>query len=100
MQCNGIDLVRVVIPAVDVLQVLLGLLKPDQGRVSLSCGDAVPGPGLGWMPQSVCLHNYFSVSEILRYYATLGGVPPHLTRQRISTVLEFLNLSDKVRGSG
>ena len=85
-----------------LLQVLLGLLKPHSGRVSVQCGGvtAVPGPGLGWMPQALSLHNYFSVSEILRYYATLGGVPPHLRRRRISTVLEFLNLSDKVRGCG
>ena len=76
---------------------MLGLLKPQSGRVTVSCGGAVPGPSLGWMPQSLALHTYFSVVEILRYYATLGGIPPHLRSQRIRTVLEFLNLSDKVR---
>ena len=81
-------------------KLILGLLKPDSGRVSVSCGGAVPGPALGCMPQSLSLHNYFSLSEILLYYATLGGVPADLRRQRISTVLEFLKLSDKVRASG
>ena len=57
----------------------------------------VPGPGVGCMPQTISLHSYFSVREILEYYADLGGLPAALKRQRISTVLQFLNLSEKVR---
>ena len=75
---------------------MLGLVPADSGRVRLSCGGAVPGPGLGFMPQSPSLHSYFSVLEILQYYARLGGLPPHLTSHRISSVLQFLDLTHKV----
>ena len=77
---------------------MLGLVPADSGRVRLSCGGAVPGPGLGFMPQSPSLHSYFSVLEILQYYARLGGLPPHLTSHRISSVLQFLDLTHKVSG--
>ena len=77
----------------DGLQTMLGLLMPSSGSVT-----SVGGPEVGCMPQSLSLHLYFSVREILQYYAGLGGLSPHLTPGRISTVLQFLHLSDKVRG--
>ena len=58
----------------------------------------VRGEEVGWMPQSLSLHGYFSVQEILAYYARLGGLQPTTIPDRVSTVLQFVKLSEKVRG--
>ena len=49
------------------------------------------------MPQSLSLHGYFSVKEILTYYGRLGGLSTQMIPDRVSTVLQFVNLSEKVR---
>merc|ERR1711892_170235 len=79
-----------------ILKVILSLLKPDSGTVVVRCKSAIPGPGVGLMPQNVALHLYFSVSEILHYYSLLAGLTDQERADKQETILSFLNLSKKV----
>ena len=47
------------------------------------------------MPQSLCLHSYFTVSEILVYYGRLVGMTGENIEDRSQAVKEMLNLCDK-----
>ena len=76
-------------------QVILGLIKPNSGSVVVRSNSAIPGPGVGVMPQNIALHLYFSVAEILHYYSLLAGLKDQERRDKQETILSFLNLSEK-----
>ena len=67
------------------------------GRIPGSPQSDIPGPGAGYMPQELALFDEFSIEEILNYY----GVIYHLKRQqidnRVSELIQILNLSEKER---
>ena len=79
-----------------ILSCCLGLVKPQSGTVSLNGqspsdpGLGVPGENVGYMPQELSLHPYFTPREVLKYYGLVFKVPD--LSERIDEVLELLDL--------
>ena len=44
-------------------QIILGLIKPGSGSIVVQSKSAIPGPGVGVMPQNTALHLYFSLER-------------------------------------
>ena len=51
---------------------------------------------IGYMPQSLALHIYFSCKEILSYYCCIHGLDDVKREERIKFLLKTLKMSDKV----
>jgi ABC-2 type transport system ATP-binding protein len=49
---------------------------------------------LGYMPESVNLHDYYRGRKLLDFYAGLSGVAEASTRERVDHLLEVVNLSE------
>ncbi|XP_011859421.1 PREDICTED: ABC transporter G family member 23-like isoform X2 [Vollenhovia emeryi] len=76
-----------------ILSCMVGICKLNSGEVlvlgetpgSKVCG--IPGPRVGYMPQSVSLVGEFSVSDALYYFGRISG----LSDEEIETKLNFLS---------
>lgn len=81
-----------------LIRLLLGLLRPEAGRVEV-LGRRVPDRSLlaeiGYMPQSDGLYHELTVWENVRFFGDLYG---GLARARAEEVLELVELADR-RGS-
>ncbi|CAG2101120.1 unnamed protein product [Medioppia subpectinata] len=68
-----------------LMRVILGQLKLKSGTIEVfgkmagSASLGIPGPGVGYMPQELALFDYFTIGEILYYYAMIY----HMTREEI-----------------
>ncbi|MGI3168008.1 ATP-binding cassette domain-containing protein [Pseudooceanicola sp. C21-150M6] len=75
-----------------------GLLKPQQGRLSVLGQDVLQAPQavqdrISYMPQRFGLYEDLSVQENLDLYADLHGVPPQARRERFARMLEMTDMS-------
>src|SRR5699024_7435661 len=52
----------------------------------------VPGSGVGYMPQNVCLYDDLTIEETLAYFASLYGMKPCESSARSHFLINFLNL--------
>jgi ABC-2 type transport system ATP-binding protein len=82
------------------VRVICGVYAPDTGQVRLLGRDRLPWPRdlrtrFGYMPQSFSLYPRMTADENLRYAAALHGLPPDLTRRRLSELLELVDLEDQ-----
>ncbi len=80
-----------------LIRLLLGLLRPEAGRVEV-LGRRVPDRSLlaeiGYMPQSDGLYHELTVWENVRFFGDLYGC---LARARAEEVLELVELADRRR---
>lgn len=49
---------------------------------------------LGYLPESINIHTYYTGSGLLRYYAKLAGLKSVLVNQRVKELLELVGLQD------
>ena len=49
---------------------------------------------IGYMPQDYSVYPGFTATDFLEYLGVLKGIPQKKLKDRISEVLEFVNLSD------
>jgi len=82
-----------------LLRMIMGLVKPDGGRVRLF-GDQQPGSDgaarrIGYMPQELALYPGLSVLENILFFGRLYGVPEAELRRRARTTLEQVELADR-----
>lgn len=78
------------------IKMLLGLLRPTVGSVSLfgmKPHDMQARAKLGYMPELSQFHPYLTPRETLRYYAGLFNMPKQKTEERIATLLEKTNMT-------
>ena len=81
---------------------LLNLIRPTSGVARLF-GSPVTDPQvhrrLGYLPESVNLHDYYSGRGLLEFYAALLDVPLEARKTRIDELLKLLQLEDAAQKS-
>jgi lipooligosaccharide transport system ATP-binding protein len=86
------------------LRMMLGLARPDSGRLTILAQDAIHHARvirrqIGVVPQMDNLDPDFSVIENLRTYASYFGLREKQVEDRIHGLLEFAHLSSKANAS-
>jgi ABC-2 type transport system ATP-binding protein len=82
-----------------LLRMIMGLVRPDSGAVSLFGGEA-PGSDaavrkIGYMPQQLALYEGLSIQENLMFFGRLYGVPDLELRLRSEALLRQVELLDR-----
>ena len=77
-----------------LLRLLLGLLRPTQGRVEIAGFDAAEKPfqvkeRVGYMPQHFSLYGDLTVAENMKFFADLYGVKESRFIKRKTELLKF-----------
>jgi ABC-2 type transport system ATP-binding protein len=80
------------------LRLLAGLLKPSSGAIIFKGIDVANNPQkikefIGYMPQHFSLYGDLNVSENLKFFADLYGVPTDKFKERKKELLRFSGLS-------
>ena len=80
------------------LRLLAGLLKPSTGSIIFEGIDVAKNPQkikefIGYMPQHFSLYGDLNVSENLKFFADLYGVPSDKFKERKKELLRFSSLS-------
>ncbi len=82
------------------IKLLLGLLFPNQGRVSLF-GQTLPNLAVmnqvGYLPELPSFYKYLTVSELLGLYATLSDLPEELLQKKIPEVIQLVGLASHLK---
>lgn len=81
-----------------LLRLMIGLLKPNSGSIHIEGVDSVKNPQLvkdkiGYMPQHFSLYGDLSVSENMKFFADIYGVPKKIFNKRKKELLEFSGLA-------
>jgi ABC-2 type transport system ATP-binding protein len=84
-----------------LMRTMLGLLKPDAGRIEFRRGGAAlpfaqVRPGVAYMPQTQSLYADLSIDEHLEFFRKLYGIAPAEYRRRREELLEITRLADFV----
>ena len=80
-----------------LLRLMIGLLKPNSGSIHIEGVDSVKNPQLvkdkiGYMPQHFSRYGDLSVSENMKFFADIYGVPKKIFDKRKKELLEFSGL--------
>jgi ABC-2 type transport system ATP-binding protein len=77
------------------IHLLLNLIRPTSGAAYLfdrPVTETEVHRRLGYLPESVNLHDYYRGRALLHFYAGLCGVPPGAADARVNELLKLLNL--------
>ena len=82
------------------LKIVVGLLKPDAGRVLVDGHDILAEPyeyksSIGYLPESTTLPDYLSGVEFLTFVGRLREMPRDVLGARISELMRRLDLETK-----
>lgn len=80
------------------MKVILGLLKPSSGTVSIlgkPTTDKKMRSTIGYMPESPYFYMYLSGYELLSFCADLLGLKGQLKKERIEELLELVGMSSR-----
>lgn len=86
-----------------LIKCILGLVRPDSGRVILNGRDILKDPNYGKEQIAVLFEEadnsyaYLTVYENLVYFALLNGIDPRHVRSRADSILQLVGLSDRAR---
>jgi ABC-2 type transport system ATP-binding protein len=83
-----------------LLRILLGLINPTAGRVTVFGADAIGDPMAvramaGYMPENNCLPKDQTAADFVAYSAELAGLPTSEARQRASETLYLVGLAEE-----
>lgn len=79
------------------VKMILGLVKPDIGQVSLfglSPQSLQARAKIGYLPELSYLHPFLTARETLKYYAGLSGLSGNEARSRTAQLLDMVGLTD------
>lgn len=79
------------------IHLLLDLIRPTSGSAFLfdkPAGDAGVRRRLGYLPETVNLHDYHTGRSLLEFYAGLTSMPPQVRAGRIDELLNLFNLQE------
>jgi ABC-2 type transport system ATP-binding protein len=79
------------------IHLLLDLMRPTSGSARMfdqPAGDAKVRRRLGYLPESVNLHRYYTGRGLLKFYAALTDIPPARRGGRIDELLQLLKLEE------
>jgi ABC-type multidrug transport system ATPase subunit len=79
------------------LNMIVGITEPTAGTIELfgrrfRAGDIAPLEKIGYVPETTSLPGYFTVIELLDFYAQIFNLPRALKNERIASLLEMLGL--------
>ena len=82
------------------LRILLGLIHPTSGRVSVLGHDAIGDPlavraRVGYMPENNCLPKDQTAADFVAYAAEMAGLPTSDARRRASETLFLVGLEEE-----
>ncbi|MGI8983768.1 MAG: ABC transporter ATP-binding protein [Acidimicrobiales bacterium] len=82
-----------------LFRLLLGLSRPDAGRVEVCGVDVATDPigarsRIGYMPEHDCLPLDQTAADVVASFGELGGLPVRAARQRASEVLDLVGLDE------
>lgn len=74
------------------LRCILGLIRPDTGRVEIMGNVIERGSNLfeqvGYLPEEFCLFDHLSGEKILKFYAKLYGTPSSECQYQVDRILD------------
>ena len=82
------------------IKMLLGLIRPSSGTVSVLGGDpsdAKVRAKIGYMPEIAYYYPYLNARELLAFYGGLCGMDGKAIRARTDELLETVGLSDAAK---
>ena len=82
------------------IKMLLGLIRPTEGVVSVLGGDpANPSvrSRIGYMPETAAYYPYLNARELLSFYGGICGMDPKTVRARSDELLEAVGLADAAK---
>ncbi len=83
-----------------LMKVMIGLLKPDSGRVLLfgrDAGSLAARPKFGYLPELPSFPKYLSAWEVLHFYGRLHSMAGGALTKRVQEVLELVGLWGRAR---
>lgn len=83
-----------------IVNLAVGLLAPDSGRVAIDDADPQQPPvrrRLGVAPQALALYDMLSGDENLRFFGEVYGLAGPRLKERVRWALEFVGLTDRAR---
>ncbi|MFI6298505.1 ABC transporter ATP-binding protein [Nonomuraea sp. NPDC050790] len=85
------------------ISMLVGLLRPDAGSVTVGGVDLGADPlrakaKIGYVPQEIALYPELTGRENLRFFGRLFGLPRRRLAGRVDEVLELVGLTDRADG--
>jgi ABC-2 type transport system ATP-binding protein len=80
-----------------LMKILIGLVKPDNGRVTVLGADPALQPilvreNVGYVPETPRLYDFLTAVEYLDFVADLHGLPADIKKQRINEYLSAFEL--------
>lgn len=83
------------------MKVILGILKPDAGRVTVYGVDVKERPVearrmIGYVPEIPHLYEYLTAAEYLDFVGVAYGIEPEARRQRVEELLQALQMEEHV----
>ncbi len=82
------------------IKLLLGLLYPTHGRVSVfgrPPTDVMVKSRIGFMPEESCLYRFLVAHETLDYYGRLFRLPSRVRRERTERLLDMVGLRHEAK---
>lgn len=82
------------------IKMLLGLLYPTRGRISLfgkAPTDVAVKARIGFLPEESYLYRFLSARETLDHFGRLFRLPGHVRRERIERLLDMVGLRHESR---
>ena len=84
------------------LSMISGLLKPNQGKVTVGELDVWQAPKaakrmLGLVPQDLALYEHLTATENLRFWGEMRGLGGAALRGEIADALDLTGLADRAR---
>ena len=79
------------------IHLLLNFAQPTEGAAFLlgrPAAETEVRRRLGYMPESVNLHDYYRGTKLLRFYAGLAGIPSAARADRVTELMRLVNLED------
>lgn len=79
-----------------IIKALLNFVGPDSGSVkifNLNAADCQARSGLGYLPENPCYYKSLTAEELLKFGAEASGMDRNIVDDRISLLLEKVELS-------
>jgi ABC-2 type transport system ATP-binding protein len=79
------------------IKIILGLIRPDSGRVTIfgkNAGDRVSLARLGYLPENPYFFPHLTLREFLQYCGSLSGIDGELLKDRCVEMMTVTGLSE------
>jgi ABC-2 type transport system ATP-binding protein len=80
------------------LNMMMGLIRPTSGSIEIFgkkfiSGDIEPLGRMGYVPETTSLPDFFTIHDLLDFYAQLFLIPSAIKNERINGLCELMGLS-------